>query len=75
MAEKFNEIGQESTAINCETNKSKLSQELSNLQHSVLKAVASRDCLPQPLFWSLFNSKIKELRERKESLRKIDQLL
>ena len=57
------------------TAKSEIAEELSSLKNSVTKAINERSRLPQPLFWSLFNSKIKELRERKERSRRLEELL
>ena len=59
-----------------ETNqKSELASQIDKLKASVNKAIESRDRIPQPLFWSLFNSKIKELKEEKQNKRKISDLL
>lgn len=55
--------------------KSELAQELERLKSSVDKLTQERERLPQPLFWSLFNSQIKEYKERKESMRRVDELL
>ena len=44
------------------------------LQGSAMKAIASRERLPQPLFWSLFHSEIAEIKrvkERNRAMRKI----
>ncbi len=44
------------------------------LQGSAMKAIASRERLPQPLFWSLFHSEIeqiKRVKERNRAMRKI----
>ena len=55
--------------------KSELAHEVSSLKDSINKVVKERNRLPQPLFWSLFNSKIKELREQKERSRRLEELL
>lgn len=60
---------------NIKGSKSNLSNELIRLKSSVNKAINQREHLPQPLFWSLFNSKIKELREQKEDIRRVEDLL
>ena len=54
---------------------SDLSHDVKKLKTSVNRVIQERAYLPQPLFWSLFNSKIKELRGRKESTRRIEDLL
>ena len=54
---------------------SELAQEIKELQQSVSSAMQKRERLPQPLFWSLFNSRIKDMRKRREALRTLNSLL
>ena len=71
----FKSIQENGDDVSGEFHISELAKDLSKFKNSIKTAVSSRERLPQPLFWSLFNSKIKELKERKESTRRIDQLL
>lgn len=54
---------------------SELAQEIKALQESVTRAMEKRERLPQPLFWSLFNSRVKDMRKRRELLRTLNSLL
>jgi TATA-binding protein-associated factor Taf7 len=55
--------------------RSYLAQEISNLKSTVLKAASERERLPQPLFWSLFNSRLKEIRKAKQLERIVAETL
>ncbi len=66
--------GQESAAESA-PGPSELAQEIKELQASITSAIEKRERLPQPLFWSLFNSRIKDMRKRRELLRTLHSLL
>ena len=55
--------------------KSGVAREVENLRDTVLRFARERERLPQPLFWSLFNSRIKEIKKTKESDRLIREAL
>lgn len=48
---------------------------LARLKTSVLQAAKDRDRLPQPLFWSLFHSELKKIKEKRCIKRALDELL
>ncbi|MBL7661893.1 hypothetical protein JNK13_03980 [bacterium] len=43
-----------------------VARELERLKHQAFSNAARRERLPQPLFWSLFFSKVKSIRTHKE---------
>ena len=49
--------------------------EIAKLKAAAMKAIAERGRLPQPLFWSLFNSKVQELKKGKAARRLLNELL
>ncbi len=53
------EVGQQAT-------RSALASEIQELKASIDRAISKRERLPQPMFWSLFHSRIKSIRERRE---------
>jgi len=53
----------------------RIAARLETLKKATLAAAAKRERLPQPLFWSLFHSQIKEIRASKERLREASELL
>ena len=55
--------------------KSTIALEIERLKKATIEAAAKRDQLPQPLFWSLFHSSLKEIRKAKEEERVLSQLL
>ena len=55
--------------------KTPLAIELEQVRDATLRAAAKREHLPQPLFWSLFHSRIRELKQEKSSERAIKQTL
>ena len=55
--------------------KSKLAQEIERLKTVTIKATKERERLPQPLFWALFKSKLKELKDEKHNKRVVDEVL
>ncbi len=49
--------------------KSPVSKKLEKLKTVSLKLIATRNTLPQPLFWSLFGHKIEEIRAERKKVR------
>ena len=49
-----------------ESTRSELSSAIENLKATTFRLAEERERLPQPLFWSLFNSKLKEIKKEKE---------
>lgn len=49
--------------------KSLVSRKLERLKTVSLSIIASRERLPQPLFWSLFENKISEIRADRKKVR------
>ena len=54
---------------------SPLAVEIKDLSEAVGRAAAKRSRLPQPLFWSLFHSRIEELKRKKNKQRILDTIL
>ena len=57
----------------CDT--SAVAREIESLQETVNRFTRERERLPQPLFWSLFNSRIKEIKKSKELSRAVKEAL
>jgi len=57
------------------SDKSQTAKEIADLQERILRLANSRERLPQPLFWSLFNSRIKEIKKNKELERLLNDVL
>ncbi len=55
--------------------KSTLAAELDDLKSTVIRFSRERERLPQPLFWSLFRSRIEKARKEKEVKRALGELL
>lgn len=53
---------------------SEIAARIQSLKSSVLHAAATRERLPQVLFWSLFHTEIKSIKRRKERKRLLDAL-
>ena len=53
---------------------SKVKRELASLKKASIRAFRTRERLPQPLFWSLFNLKISQLKKLK-GVRRLVSLL
>lgn len=53
---------------------SALALELVRLKSATMRAVQTRERLPQPLFWSLFYSQITEIKRRKARARMLRQV-
>lgn len=58
-----------------EDGRSKLAVDLQKLQASVNDIIQRREVLPQPLFWSLFHSRIDRIRKIKHQERIIKAVL
>ncbi|MBX7137227.1 MAG: hypothetical protein K1X83_04515 [Oligoflexia bacterium] len=54
---------------------SALAEELRDLKAKIFSAVAQRERMPQPLFWSLFNSRLHDIKRRKNLGRILEELL
>jgi hypothetical protein len=57
------------------TEKSSIAKEIEGLQTTILRFARDRERLPQPLFWSLFNSRIREIKQNKEVRRVLQEAL
>ena len=55
--------------------RSATAKEIADLQDKILKFARNRERLPQPLFWSLFNSRIREIKKNKELERLLNDML
>ncbi len=55
--------------------KSATAREISDLQERILKLARNRERLPQPLFWSLFHSRLSEIKKNKELARLLNDVL
>ena len=58
-----------------EAKPSSLSTEVAELKETILRFAKERDRLPQPLFWSLFNARISEIKKTKSQSRELEDLL
>lgn len=54
---------------------SDIAREIQQLKDATINAASKRGRLPQPLFWSLFHSRIAELKREKAARRVFDELL
>jgi hypothetical protein len=55
--------------------RSATAREVSKLQGTVRRLVEEREVLPQPLFWSLFNSRLSDIKKQKEVSRLLREAL
>lgn len=55
--------------------RSELAQQIDELTQTVDKLLSERERLPQPLFWSLFNAKLTDLKKTKELKRIVQENL
>jgi TATA-binding protein-associated factor Taf7 len=55
--------------------RSHIADEISDLKTTILKVASERERLPQPLFWSLFRSRIDSIRKEKELQRVLSEEL
>lgn len=46
--------------------RSATARDIEDLKETVLRLARDRERLPQPLFWSLFNSRLKDIKKHKE---------
>lgn len=46
-----------------------LAERLDRLKQATFRTVTRRERLPQPLFWSLFHSEVREIKRKKDELR------
>jgi hypothetical protein len=58
-----------------QTERSQTAKEIADLQERILRLARDRERLPQPLFWSLFNSRIQEIKKEKELKRLLSDVL
>ena len=54
---------------------SQFAKDIRNLKAAVEKSLSTRERLPQPMFWSLFNLRIQELKRQRQLKRSIEELL
>ena len=55
------------------TEPSAVAADIDNLQATVKRLVREREVLPQPMFWSLFHTRLKSIRRQKELSRVVSQ--
>ena len=55
--------------------RSAIAREVEDLQKTVLRLARDRERLPQPLFWSLFNSRLKDIKKHKDLARLLKETL
>lgn len=66
---------EDETSADGEVQRSALAEELQDLKSTILRVASERERLPQPLFWSLFRSRIDAIRKAKEVERVIAEEL
>ena len=49
-----------------EVERSGVAREIDDLKSTILRLSKDRERLPQPLFWSLFNSRLRDIKRHKE---------
>lgn len=49
-----------------QSGRSAVAEDLADLKSTVTRLVESRERLPQPIFWSLFNARINDIKKHKE---------
>jgi hypothetical protein len=55
--------------------RSAVAREVEELQKTVLRFARDRERLPQPLFWSLFNSRLRDIKKHKDLARLLKETL
>jgi hypothetical protein len=55
--------------------KSQIAREIEDLQSTVMRFARERERLPQPLFWSLFNARLRDIKKNKELERLLRETL
>jgi len=53
---------------------SDIARELERIKADTIAAADKRSHLPQPLFWSLFHSRLAEIRSAKKTVRELEEL-
>ena len=61
--------------MNEPTEKTFVAKRVEKLRGSVLEVIKKRDRRPHPLFWSLFQTEVKEIRSYKEQSRLVRKIL
>jgi hypothetical protein len=52
-----------------------LAEDIADLRSRVVNLAKAREHLPQPLFWSLFHSRVRDIKKHKELTRALDAAL
>lgn len=55
--------------------RSAIAREVEDLQKTVLRLARDRERLPQPLFWSLFNTRLRDIKKHKDLARLLKETL
>jgi hypothetical protein len=63
---------EDETNAQCATERSAVAHDLANLKSTITRLVEDRERLPQPMFWSLFNARINDIKKQKELERVIN---
>ena len=59
----------------CTFTPSELAIEIAELKKTVFAAIAKRERVPQPTFWFLFHARLKNIQNKKELRRAMDEIL
>lgn len=54
---------------------SAVARDIENLQATVKRLSSQREVLPQPLFWSLFHTRLASIKKQKEISRVVSEVL
>ena len=54
---------------------SAVARDIENLQATVKRLASEREVLPQPLFWSLFHTRLASIKKQKEISRVVSEVL
>ncbi len=74
--EDYKNVGpEEVTSEKSTSEKSTVAREIEDLQQTILRLAKDRERLPQPLFWSLFNSRLRDIKKNKELARLLRETL
>lgn len=63
---------EDESSVQCSTERSAVAQDLADLKSTITRLVEDRERLPQPMFWSLFNARINDIKKQKELERVIN---
>lgn len=55
--------------------RSVIAEEIARLKEATFRAVAERERLPQPLFWSVFGEQLKSIKRLKAQTRAIEAVI